>query len=317
MPRPSLHRRPNPLLFTVTCSLFTFTGLSAPHSADWGQLATISSTMGVNAGRLCLGEASRGDIGCPIHAPYVASNGNLGLGTTLPTTQVYLRGTEPTLTLAGNNANQTESGRIRFLESDTTAWQGVYIRYDAGSTGATDRLEFGRHPSVTSLVADDVPMMTLMRNNGFVGIGLTSPTTPAYPLEVSGTVKAVKFLGDGSELTGINSSGSLPTGAIMAFDLTACPSGWSEYTPARGRFLRGIDNGAGNDPSGTRIPGDVQEDGLKSHSHDLTATYTLDQDGFVRTLYSGNSSGSTKTTAATGGAETRPKNVAVLFCRKN
>jgi hypothetical protein len=31
---------------------------------DWGKLATISTTMGVSDSRLCLGEGSRGDIGC-------------------------------------------------------------------------------------------------------------------------------------------------------------------------------------------------------------------------------------------------------------
>ena len=41
---------------------------------------------------------------------------------------------------------------------------------------------------------------------------------------------------------------AMPSGMIAAFATTTCPSGWSEYTAARGAFLRGIDNGAGAIP---------------------------------------------------------------------
>lgn len=61
----------------------------------------------------------------------------------------------------------------------------------------------------------------------------------------------------------------IPAGTISAFASTTCPTGWSEYTAARGRFLRGIDNGAGNDPSGTRAPGAAQADEFKSHTHSM------------------------------------------------
>lgn len=135
--------------------------------------------------------------------------------------------------------------------------------------------------------------------------------------------------------------GSMPSGAIMAFDLASCPAGWTEYTPARGRFLRGIDNGAGNDPGGTRAPGNVQADELRSHTHTATTdtagahTHTVIHGNFGTTgtgtsgaMMSSNSGGMgagtssagahahTVTVNNTGGAETRPKNVAVLYCRK-
>jgi hypothetical protein len=109
----------------------------------------------------------------------------------------------------------------------------------------------------------------------------------------------------------------IPTGAIMAFDLTTCPTGWSEYTAARGRFLRGIDNGAGNDPDGTRAPGNIQADEFKSHSHGV-GVLLGGATGSNGTPASGNGSANyTRNTNATGGDETRPVNVAVLFCRKN
>ena len=65
--------------------LVVATMVLAAASASATGLATISSTLGVNANRLCLGEGPRAsDIGCPSYAPYVSSSGNVGIGTTKP-----------------------------------------------------------------------------------------------------------------------------------------------------------------------------------------------------------------------------------------
>ncbi len=131
-------------------------------------------------------------------------------------------------------------------------------------------------------------------------------------------------------LVGGGISGGTPTGAIMAFDLATCPTGWSEYTPARGRFLRGIDNGAGNDPSGTRVAGNVQADAFQGHWHDFwsqqnstagstTGGYLTDYTNQSKNNYNkarDAASDGTNGTPRTA-TETRPKNVAVLYCRKN
>jgi hypothetical protein len=60
---------------------------------DWRKLATISTTMGVSANQLCLGEESRGDIGCPTYAPYVTTGGLVGIGTTNPLYKLDVKGT--------------------------------------------------------------------------------------------------------------------------------------------------------------------------------------------------------------------------------
>jgi hypothetical protein len=120
---------------------------------------------------------------------------------------------------------------------------------------------------------------------------------------------------------------TVPPGAIMAFSGTTCPTNWTEYLPARGRFLRGIDNGAGNDPDGTRMPGAVQADAFQGHRH---KSYRVN--GWTSgTMYLGvtdTPSGATEydtsfepiSDGVNGtprtAAETRPKNVAVLFCIK-
>jgi len=109
------------------------------------------------------------------------------------------------------------------------------------------------------------------------------------------------------------------SGEIAAFDLTACPSGWTEYTQARGRFLRGIDNGAGDDPDGTRAPGSLQDDAFESHIHSIQTYPVSGTSNTDRVAVGRNGAGyqGLRPSEAAGGVETRPKNVAVLFCRKN
>jgi hypothetical protein len=111
----------------------------------------------------------------------------------------------------------------------------------------------------------------------------------------------------------------IPAGTISAFASTTCPTGWSEYTAARGRFLRGIDNGAGNDPDGTRSPGATQADMVGPHTHGFstsggnTGSGAAIGAGFSAQGYSGSGG----TVASNGTAETRPKNIAVTFCQFN
>lgn len=107
----------------------------------------------------------------------------------------------------------------------------------------------------------------------------------------------------------------VPAGTIAAFASTTCPTGWSEYTAARGRFLRGIDNGAGNDPDGTRAPGGTQADLVGSHTHTLRIGQTYGSGGIIGwNIATTSSYTDSENILASGGAETRPKNVAVTFC---
>lgn len=78
----------------------------------------------------------------------------------------------------------------------------------------------------------------------------------------------------------------------------------------RGEFIRGMDVGRGVDPSGSRLPGTVQLDEFKSHTHTYQ-NHTASGGGGGPTL---NQYPTPTQTGATGGAETRPRNVALMWC---
>ena len=109
---------------------------------------------------------------------------------------------------------------------------------------------------------------------------------------------------------------AIPRKAVIAFDSKECPSeGWEEYKLAYGRFVRGIDRSDPKvDPDGERSPGSLQEDMFKKHIHEFNAARSYNGENGRRSR--AKHSGRDDTTESTGGAETRPKNVALLYCVK-
>lgn len=80
----------------------------------------------------------------------------------------------------------------------------------------------------------------------------------------------------------------------------------------RGEFIRGWDNGRGIDSN--RNIGTSQNDELKSHTH----TESVGRSGQGGSEFSINNDGNTgfNITGATGGSETRPRNIAMMYCIK-
>ena len=137
-------------------------------------------------------------------------------------------------------------------------------------------------------------------------------------------------------------SAAMPSGAVLPFAMSSAPTGWlkcngqtvSRTTYAslfaaigttfgagdgsttfalpdlRGEFVRGWDDGRGVDSG--RSFGSYQADMFKSHTHTAARGNTPGSDYDDGTGYSVGES----TTGATGGSETRPRNVALLYCIK-
>lgn len=102
-------------------------------------------------------------------------------------------------------------------------------------------------------------------------------------------------------------------GVVIPFEAAQCPPDWRPYTKAYGRFIRGLDVSGGTDPE-KRQPGSLQGDELKAHTHALRLPHER--------TYRGGDAGpgdhagglEGRATSSVGGPETRPKNVALLYC---
>ena len=138
-----------------------------------------------------------------------------------------------------------------------------------------------------------------------------------------------------------------PAGAVMAFAMNSAPAGWlaadgtavsrSTYAALfaaisttygagdgsttfalpdlRGYFVRGVgvagQNGANSDGTASGAFGAKQADELMSHTHNISGS-GASSGGFGYTA----GSGAFVQSSATGGTETRPKNIAMLYCIK-
>jgi len=142
------------------------------------------------------------------------------------------------------------------------------------------------------------------------------------------------------------SAGGVPAGTYAYFSAATCPTGWKPANGTdgtldlRGEFIRGWDAGRGLDPNSGRGVGSIQGQEIDNHRH----TGRTDIDGYHShsignsgskgwnngVFYWGERGGSpwqtsnatrgagnhrhNFTTSYTGGAETRPRNVAMNIC---
>ena len=82
----------------------------------------------------------------------------------------------------------------------------------------------------------------------------------------------------------------------------------------RGEFIRGWDNGRGVDAA--RVFGSAQADALKEHFHALDYAVMADPGAGTNAAAAAGTQPTTYNTRSAGGTETRPRNIALLYCIK-
>lgn len=127
-----------------------------------------------------------------------------------------------------------------------------------------------------------------------VGIGVAAPTASLHVSNPSATgadtvLKVSSGTGVGQELLSVKGDGALavavstvivkgtgmffvPTGAVMMFDLAACPDGWRELTEARGRHLVGLPSGGTLKGTAGTALSNLENREVGQHSHSITDT---------------------------------------------
>ena len=264
-----------------------------------------------------------------------------------------VRKTFSTLT-AGENLTAGDVVRIasgQVYKADNTTSAGITnvvgVCKTTVSSGGTVTIDYGFYNSFSSLTAGTIYYIG-------TSAGITSTKPSLYPVEigraVSGTRINFNFKEDdkptGTIITTALTSApkgylecngsavSRTTHARLFGELGVIYGDGDESTTFnlpdyRGRFLRGFDNTAGTDPdAGSRTDrgdgttgdavGTIQNDEFKSHSHSM-GRHT-GSSSFYRLSWLQRFSSSPVSTAqgtdATGGNETRPININVMYCIK-
>jgi microcystin-dependent protein len=206
-------------------------------------------------------------------------------------------------------------------------------QWTSGETVTPTKLNSAAAPTVS---VDDGEITNAKLASGIDASKITTGTLP------------IARVADGAITSSKLASGvGTPAGAVMAFAMNSTPSGWlaadgsnvnrTTYAALfsaigttygvgdgsttfalpdlRGYFVRG--SGTNSDGTEAGTFGAKQADELEAHTHTVSDTNTVSNGTFGVGGLSPYPQGSiTRTTSSTGGTETRPKNIAMLYCIK-
>lgn len=188
---------------------------SAYAAGDWGDYAVVSGTMGVGANRLCLGEASRGDIGCPTYAPSVTTAGDL-----------YVSGSVNATRFVGDGSGLTGLVSDRISSTDnksmvvTNAGLGT-VSFTLGGVAQAAYL----HPTLGLVAAGVSTTGGISGTTGYFSgnVGIGRAPIANYALAVTGTTtgQASAYFSNGNGSSYIGYASSNP--AVYLTNISTAP----------------------------------------------------------------------------------------------
>ncbi|MEN5045606.1 phage tail protein [Pseudomonas koreensis] len=245
-----------------------------------------------------------------------------------------------------NSSAKVTPGLTVMVEEGTANGDSLWhLTTNAPITLGTTALTFKMLAGRTGIAAGTYKSLTV-DEYGRATAGANPETLAGFGIKDSYTKAEVEAL--------IAKASALPVGSIVAFPVDAPPPGFLELDnsvkssatypdlsaylggkfnkgdegvgnfrlpEARGEFLRGWDHGRGVDAG--RALGSWQADLIKQHVHDMSAIATTTVNSgisggvsYAAAREDNNASGVTTRINATGGGETRPRNIAVMWCIK-
>jgi len=236
--------------------------------------------------------------------------------------------------------NQTFNGTATFT-STVTVPDHSFVNAKL-ATVATGTIK-GRVGAGTGHVQDMTGTQATTLLDAVVGDSGSGGTKGLVPAPAAGDAAAARFLSAAGTF-----AAAVPVGSVTMYAANTAPTGWLECSGAavsrttyaglftaigtvfgvgdgsttfnlpdmRGEFARGWDNGRGIDSG--RAFGSAQGQAIEAHVHSITPPSATDDTGSGLTT-TGTGGAETITpynTASTGGTETRPRNIALMFIIK-
>lgn len=142
---------------------------------------------------------------------------------------------------------------------------------------------------VGGLATSNLTGLVPIANGGTNGSGTPTAGGAIYG---TGTAYAVTAAGSAGQVLTSNgaaaptwANGGVPAGMVMYSTSGSCPTGWAEYTAARGRYVVGLPSGGTNAGTSGTVLSDLESRAVGQHTHSLTmnphthTTYIAGGDG--------------------------------------
>ncbi|MBX2996161.1 MAG: hypothetical protein KF681_15145, partial [Bdellovibrionaceae bacterium] len=180
------------------------------------------------------------------------SSGNVGVGTTAPNSTLHVSGSVATAL-----AVRTASATLTSADSITIG--------NATSGPLTFTL-----PSAAGIAGRQYTIKKSDGSANAVTIATTSAQTidgaTTFPLPIAYQYATVVSDGANWSVIGTNAGVGVPSGAVMAFDLASCPTGWTAHAASQDRVLVGSGASYALNATGGANTGTTSSDGAHAHS---------------------------------------------------
>lgn len=327
---------------TIPAGALATPSIAVIGDTDTGWYFPAANQAGLACGGVAVLTATSSGVTFPLGVTFAGNQtvtGNLTVNGN--TTIGNASGDTLTVTATGTfTGNQTFSGTATFSSTVTVPDASFTNAKLANMATATIK---GRVTAGTGVTEDLTATQATTILNAVVGDSGSGGTKGLVPAPAAGDAAAAKVLTAAGTW-----AAAVPVGSVTMFASNGAPTGWLECNGTavsrttyaglfaaigtvfgtgdgsttfnlpdmRGEFARGWDNGRGIDPA--RAFGSAQADELEAHVHSVQPPAAADDtaSGLTTTGTGGAETITPYNTASTGGSETRPRNIALLFIIK-